>query len=222
MFVHHFWRFVNTNQAASTGVQDIEFNKLEVARRQLGTALQLFLDDQDPVSVHVLANGAIEICTALVKASGQRSFKDIAIHANPVLTERLYNEISTQYWNSFKHYGRRDGLPRDDSELFAMFSDEANDFHLFMGWHDYGMVKGEMPLEAQCFQAWFFALKEPDGIPGLKESYFPDIHTMSRRDQKRLLEKFIKKYKRDHKMMAYHRREQRNLLLPNNLDSFER
>ncbi len=200
----------------------MSFDKLEVARRQLGTALQLFLDDQDPVSVHVLASGAIEICTALVKASGQRSFKDIAIHANPVLTERLYNEISTQYWNSFKHYGRRDGLPRDDSDLFALFSDEANDFHLFIGWHDYGMVKGQMPIEAQCFTAWFFALKKPDEIPGLVERYFPDIHTMPRRDQKRLLQRRINKCKRDREVMDDHRREQRNLLLPNNLDAFER
>jgi hypothetical protein len=33
-------------------------DKLEVVRRQLGTALALFLNDHDPVSVHVLASGA--------------------------------------------------------------------------------------------------------------------------------------------------------------------
>lgn len=38
--------------------QDIEPDlKAAVARRQLGTALALFLDDSDPISVHCLACG---------------------------------------------------------------------------------------------------------------------------------------------------------------------
>ena len=35
--------------------------KIECARRQLGTALDLYLRDLDPVSVHCLANGGCEL-----------------------------------------------------------------------------------------------------------------------------------------------------------------
>ena len=38
-----------------------KLNRHEVARRQLGTALHLFLDDQDPGAVHWLASAGIEI-----------------------------------------------------------------------------------------------------------------------------------------------------------------
>jgi hypothetical protein len=38
----------------------MKLDKTEVARRQLGTALALFLQDADPVSVHALASPSSE------------------------------------------------------------------------------------------------------------------------------------------------------------------
>ena len=35
--------------------------KIEIARRELGAALQLFLDDKCPVSVHVLASAGVTV-----------------------------------------------------------------------------------------------------------------------------------------------------------------
>ena len=45
-------------------------NKIEAARRQLGTALALYLKDQDPVSVHCLAGAGCELIEYYAQKSG--------------------------------------------------------------------------------------------------------------------------------------------------------
>jgi hypothetical protein len=47
-------------------------DKTEIARRQLGTALALFIEDRDPVSVHTLACAGCEIAEYLTPKSIQR------------------------------------------------------------------------------------------------------------------------------------------------------
>jgi hypothetical protein len=46
----------------------IIFNKLEVARRQLETAIQMYFNCGDPVSTHTLATAALEVLIGLNKA----------------------------------------------------------------------------------------------------------------------------------------------------------
>jgi len=47
---------------------------------------------------------------------------------------------------------------REDSELLERFEDTVNDHTLFIGWYDYALAVGALPIEAQIFQAWYFAL----------------------------------------------------------------
>lgn len=202
------------------------FDKAEIARRQLGTALQLFIDDADPVSVHVLASGGMELAGGLAKKAGKPTFKAVAVETNLALTEAKYHELKNQWWNSFKHLSDRKGQERDDADLLAAFSDAANEHALLIGWLDLGTATGSMPIEAQVFQAWFFALHPeslgPDArIEGPKR-IFPSIILKRRVDQKGDLRRQIRKARRDRALMVNPMTERRNLLLPNNLDQFER
>ena len=53
--------------------------KIEVARRQLGTATALYLRDLDPVSVHCLANAGCELMEFYArKVSGEALLTDFA------------------------------------------------------------------------------------------------------------------------------------------------
>ena len=49
--------------------------KVEIARRQLGAALEMFLRGQDPVSVHCLAMAGCEIAEWLTENVGAKAFK---------------------------------------------------------------------------------------------------------------------------------------------------
>jgi hypothetical protein len=54
-------------------------DKADIARRQLGTALALFLDDADSVSVHTLACAGSEIAEHLTRKAGAEPFSGHAL-----------------------------------------------------------------------------------------------------------------------------------------------
>ena len=59
--------------------------KIECARRQLGTALHLYLRDLDPVSVHCLANGGCELIEFYAKKAGAKPFVLHILETQPKL-----------------------------------------------------------------------------------------------------------------------------------------
>ncbi len=170
----------------------MRLSKLEVVRRQLGTALALFLNDHDSVSVHSLASGACEIIEHLAETAGKTPFRDHALESIPDLTLKKLREHQREFWNAFKHGLQQDRTtPRDDTDILERFSDEINDHVMFIGWYDYMLATGTLPVEAQAFQAWYFA-KYPEKLaPDVSsEPYmaiFPNLDDAARLEQKRRL-----------------------------------
>lgn len=204
----------------------MKFDKLETARRQLGVALHLFLDNADPVSVHVLVSGAMEILDAIVEKQGKETFKSTAIEANPGLTASRYNEIKNQYSNAMKHFNNRNGKERNDTHLLDDFSDEQNEGHLLIAWLDYGKATGKLPIEAQVYQAWFFS-KYPEKLSadGLRRGWsavFPDVGQLTMNEQKQALRRRIERERKRREIMEDPRTERRKLVLPSNLAEYER
>jgi hypothetical protein len=114
--------------------------------------------------------------------------------------------MRNQYWNAFKHFSDRDGFAREDEELLAQFSDINNDVALFVGWWDYMTVQKRLPVAAQVFQVWWYALNEeklsPDADIGVVRTAFPDIRQQPRAEQKRRLRRSIEKYRNDRRLLA--------------------
>ena len=63
-------------------------NKIEIARRHLGTALALFLDDLDPVAVQTLACSGSEIAEHLSKVAGEEPFSKHMMEEFPDLDKK--------------------------------------------------------------------------------------------------------------------------------------
>jgi hypothetical protein len=194
--------------------------KIEVARRQLGMATELYLRDLDPVSVHCLANAGCELMEFYArKLSGEALLTDFAQLAPDTDIAKL-KRLQREYWNAFKHATKqRKGKPaqeRDDEDLLKQFTDEKNDLALVIGWSDYQRVTGKMPIEAQVQQMWFFALHpEKHNNPELKRQgaiSFPELQSKSRADQKRLMNDLITRGRADKATMSHPRTEQRPLV----------
>jgi hypothetical protein len=134
--------------------------KIEVARRQLGTATHMYLRDLDPVSVHCLANAGCELMEFYArKLSGEALLTGFAQLAPDTEIAKL-KRLQRQYWNAFKHATKK-GSPaveRDDEGNLRQFTDEKNDLALVIGWSDYHRATGTIPIEAQAQQVWYFAL----------------------------------------------------------------
>jgi hypothetical protein len=193
--------------------------KIESARRQLGTALALYLQDQDPVSVHCLAGGGCELIDYYAKKAGKEPFTTHILKTYPDLNIKHLRKIQRQFWTAFKHATHQGGgIERDDNELLARFSDEQNDHALFIGWYDYALSTKTMPIEAQVHQAWYLALDheklDPKHSIETYEELFPALRTKTRTDQKRALNQKIKRARKDTAIMADPQTDKRPLMLP--------
>jgi hypothetical protein len=192
--------------------------KIEAARRQLGTALNLYLQDRDPVSVHCLALGGCELIEFYAQKAGAEPFTSHMLKTSPDLTVRDLRKLQRQYWTAFKHPTHlHSGQERDDDELLKRFTDEQNDAVLLIGWYDYALATSTMPVEAQVHQLWYLAL-HPDKLDPKhsKEPYekaFPGLSAQSRCDQKRMLNEVIEKTRADNMVMRDPHTDIRPLIL---------
>lgn len=142
-------------------------DKLEVARRQLGTALHLYIENLDPVSVHTLAGAAREVIERLAARAGVTTFKDHATAANLGITDKEFWKVVNLHRNAMKHADEaRETL---DKKLLAQFTDQHNMHLMYIYWTDYCALTGHLPIEAQHFLVWC-ALHSP-----------PDVHLKLRR-----------------------------------------
>jgi hypothetical protein len=107
-------------------------DKGEVARRLLGTALDMFLrPNQDPVSIHCLAMAGGEIAEGLAKNAGVAPFLD---HITATFPDRKIEDIRNiqrQFYNAFKHMFTRDGKERQDQDVLERFDAAINDHTYF-------------------------------------------------------------------------------------------
>ena len=194
--------------------------KIEVARRQLGTATNLYLRDLDPVSVHCLANAGCELTEFYArKLSGVALLTDFAQLAPDTDIAKL-KRLQRQYWNAFKHATEQwNDKERDDEDILKRFTDEQNDIALVIGWYDYHRATGKMPIEAQVQQLWFFALHpekhvDPETARKSALAFPPDLlRSKSRAEQKKLMNVWIKRERLNKATMSHPATEQRPLVI---------
>lgn len=188
-------------------------DKAEIARRQLGAALAFFLENLDPVTVHVLACGGGEVAQRLTRKADATPFQDTLN-----LDDETYKRLRNRYWNAFKHATTRQGLDRNDEELLAAFTDEANDHVLLAGWTDYARAGLPLPAEAQVFLGWYYA-RNPERVrPGQirddsVRAFGGNLHEVERVEAKRRLLVVIGRVRADPEFQADPRTDQRPLVL---------
>jgi hypothetical protein len=191
--------------------------KIESARRQLGTALALYLDDRDPVAVHCLALGACELLDYHAKKAGGSPFTSHILKTTPDIDIGKIYSLQRKYWNAFKHATTRSGKEREDEELLQGFSDHQNDVALFIGWSDYLQVAGMLPIEAQVQQIWYIALNPERLAPEHSfepyERTFPNLAKRPRAVQKSMLRQMIEHTRADREVMSDPRTDIRALIL---------
>jgi hypothetical protein len=194
-------------------------SKVEAARRQLGTALALFIENQDPVSIHSLACGGGEMAEQLADKAAGAPFRSHILETFPDMNIADIKRLRNKYWNALKHALGRDGLERQDEELLAEFSDDQNDHALFIGWYDYAMATDKLPIEAQAFQVWYYT-KYPEKMRSPFEATPLDeiLAGMKRGDrlaQKQILKKLISFARRMEGIMDDPKTDPRSLVLGN-------
>jgi hypothetical protein len=180
-------------------------DQTQVARRQLGVALALFLQDLDPIVVHVLACTAGEVAEYLAVKAGGVPFTARALATFRKKFCRDIRRARNQFWSSFKYATTHDLDEESYNKLMNGFNDLQNDHALLVGWHDLMLASKKLPIEAQVFQSWYFALypeklgSEADVLR--YQTLFPGLHDLSRSDQKEALRNAIEHSRQDSAIM---------------------
>lgn len=162
---------------------ETSLTKIDVARRQLRTAIQLLFDGGDPVSIYSLAANAWEVIDVLCKRAVIKSFSSQAREHVPAGNDLKYDYVNP-YRNFFKH------ADRDPDAVLAMFDESAVDSVIFLAVEDYLRLLNKAPIEFQVFQAWYLASNVEkvaadalDEIVQALETTFPDIRQHPRKDR---------------------------------------
>lgn len=123
--------------------------KQEIARRELDTAIRLFFEEADPVSILVLASASGAISRDVCKAKGiAKSMGDILEGGrSPDEVKAIRRQWNTAY-NHFKH-------AKDDPSTYVTFHEQLNDAVILRAIFDYQMAFGERTRPMNVFWAWF-------------------------------------------------------------------
>jgi hypothetical protein len=180
-----------------------QLSKTDIARRQLVTAIRLFFDDSDPVSIYTLAANAWEVIDVLCSNSDTDSISNQSRSHIPIDEDLKRDYINSPYRNFFKHADRDVGATLDG------FDDQKCDSIIYLAAEDYMRFKKVSPLEFQAFQLWYLALfpeKVSDDalakLMGSIEVYFPKIRELVRWEQKRMGREVLLKAKGDVVLMS--------------------
>jgi len=192
-------------------------DKSEVARRQLGVALDMFLRKQDPISIHTLAMAGGEIAEWLAKKAGAEPFIGHIQRTFPGMTESEIRRIQRKFSNAFKHALTKKGGDRGDDSLIESFDPDVNVHVLWHSWKDYGQSLLPLPIEAQVFDAWYFAKHvekvSPEADISAIEKVFPNLASLSTQRQHERLLGVIRKTKKNGVVMSDPLTDRRPLVL---------
>ena len=191
-------------------------DRSELCRRLLGTATQIFLDNNDPVSVHTLAGTASEHSEYLAKQHTGRNFKTHVMECHPDWTESYFKKIRNRHYRVIKHSHDFKREPFDIDHQMRDFSDQQNDAVLFAGWYDFMKCGNKIPIAAQVFQLWFFRVY-PSSMNPENDFDFPSFDGISEKPrfvQKQLLNSEISNAQSWKEVVEHPLTDLRPLILP--------
>jgi hypothetical protein len=190
------------------GIVTYELTKIDVAESLLVAAIRLFFEDEHPVPVYQLASSAREILTTI----GDKAGIETVLHAYAKGQGLTIAEVVKQahtFAAFFKHADR-------DATAKLSFSEDEPDTVLAMACKDFGRITGGLPIEAQIFEVWIYALAyarvhdapvKGQRLIKLAIQQFPGIRTADRRQQKKLGLDVLRRLKGDPALQMQYSRD---------------
>lgn len=125
----------------------LKLTKFEVAERQLLLAINLFMQESDPISIHTLVEAASQVLYDIGSKYGASSFlRDSDKIKEEYKQEWLYHLSKSK--NYFKHADR-------DPDDIHEFNTVSNDFSLLDAINMYETIKKQWVPETIAFYIWF-------------------------------------------------------------------
>jgi hypothetical protein len=158
----------------------MKVTRIDAATRQLRTAICLYFEDRDPVSVHTLAMAVLEL---IDRECGHKALSSLRNDFIDRIRPERHKEVVARL------HGARNFFKHGADKSHVEFSDESNFIAFIWATDGLRLLGIDLP-EARLFGAWVSAV-EPDlvGFPPPKDeitSIFTGISSKSRAEQKRI------------------------------------
>ncbi len=169
----------------------MKLTEAEVATRQLDTAIKLFFDAGDAVSIHTLAAASATVFADILEKTGEKSWPEQIVEEHPDLPKSQVFNILRNAQNFFKHADR-------DPEKSLEFSDTYNDAMIWIATLECGLLRQsknqkrkerkKLSTPMSVFQLWNIATKPddfymPEEIVTAANALFPGINERPRFEQ---------------------------------------
>lgn len=128
----------------------IYVSKLDSASRQLHTAVKMFLQNSEPVSIHTLACASQEILESLCKTQGIKSLKTQILEFVREERKKDFIKMLDKAKNSFKHAGI-------DPNETTKFNSEETELILWDAIRLYHNLTKEKVSLFVAFELWMYA-----------------------------------------------------------------
>lgn len=160
--------------------------KFEAAQRQLATAIQLFFEERDAVSIYTLAHAARILLADLCKSKGiKHTLEDVSVVSGLELPD-IYGHLAMPA-NFFKH------ADRDPESVFMDFDEKELDGLLLIACKDTLAYSRRMEVdparEVLLYWHWYAAANinkvRIDSAHGL-DQLFPGFRKLDRNSMRRL------------------------------------
>jgi hypothetical protein len=145
---------------ASEEWPDLTVSKLDCARGQFETAILLWFEDKDPVSIHVLAAGAHQICHRIGIERGIESPIYFCQGALSPADFAKYKQYLLRIEGFFKHADKKKNEAHPDVEI--TFKPMISAFYIFDGLELFHAIGGALTLLMLAFRA-----RMAQEVPGL-------------------------------------------------------
>jgi hypothetical protein len=135
----------------------VRVTKLDAARRQLETAIMLYFQYGDPVSVHTLCLAAYDVIQILNKQRNKpltpndMMLKDLHLFLDSKGHKKILHESLTAAQNFFKH-------GNTDSNSTHTLDTRLTEVLLFDAVQKYGRLVGRLPKMMALYLMWFVNL----------------------------------------------------------------
>jgi len=155
----------------------MKVSKIDAAERQLVTAVNIFFEDKDPVSVHTLASASQDLLRGLGKTKGIKSFikDDLEKIIKPEKAEEVWILFNAAQ-NHFKHANR-------DPDSILDFLPKSSEYVI---WDSCLMLEKfkKIPHDLKIYVLWF-RVNNLDIFPPIKKEHIELMNRLIRRNREK-------------------------------------
>lgn len=139
-------------------MKKIKISKLDAARRQILTAIRLYFNHGDIVSMHTLASAAFKITQNICDKS-----PDLTDSLTDWVDELVKPEAKKMFWNKLHATANFFKHAENDPDAVHEFYPELTENMLFNAVYQYRQLTGEWSAEIRLFNIWY-SLNHPEAF----------------------------------------------------------